>query len=142
MAVGLESLSGCQLVHGQRDLALEVRARRHVGDLAAAHAQQMVMVLGEVLGQLEPGELVAGSDPAHESGRLQVGQMAIGRAARQLGEPVGDVADAHRVPGVTEQLDDGAASGRVALLDEAQTRLGDLVEGSSKSAEDVMCPPA
>ena len=66
MALGLEAFRRRQLVDGDGDLAFELRARRDVGDLATAHAEQMVMVFGQVLGEFEAGELVAGGDPAHE----------------------------------------------------------------------------
>ena len=129
VALRFETLRGGQLVDGQRDLALEIGTRRDVAHLAAAHAQQMVVVLGQVLGQLEAGELVAGRDAADEAGGLQVGQVAVGGAPGQIGESVGDVADADRVTGVTEQLDDGPAPDRVRCSISRRRRLGHLVEG-------------
>jgi hypothetical protein len=64
VAVRLEVLVARELVDGAVDLTLEALARRDVGDLAAADAEQMVMVLvlGEVLRQLDAGELVVGRD--------------------------------------------------------------------------------
>jgi hypothetical protein len=62
VAVRLEVLVARELVDGAADLTLEALARRDVGDLAAADAEQMVVVLGEVLRQLDAGELVVGRD--------------------------------------------------------------------------------
>ena len=78
-------------------MPLEFGARGDVGDLAAAHAEEMVVVFGEVLGQLEAGELVAGRHPPHQPGAPEVDEVAVGGAAGQVGQAVGDVADAHRV---------------------------------------------
>jgi len=57
-----------------RPPAARSRPEGDVGDLAAADAQQVVMVLGQVLGQFEAGELVAGRDPADQPGVMQNGQ--------------------------------------------------------------------
>ncbi len=84
------------------------------------------MMLGQVLGQLEPGELVTRRDAAHEPGRVQVGQMPVGGAARQAGEALGDITDAHRVAGAHQQIDDGAPAAGVALVDQAQAALDDI----------------
>jgi hypothetical protein len=78
-----------------------------------------MVVLGEVLGELEPSELVAGCHSPDEPGRLQVDEVPVGRAAGELGKPPGDVTDADRVARAREQLDDGAPTGRVALIDAA-----------------------
>ena len=56
--------------------------------LPQLHAEEMVVVLGEVLGQLEARELVVGRDAPHHAGGLEVDQVAVGGAARQLGQAV------------------------------------------------------
>ena len=86
------------------------------------------MVLGEVFGQLEAGELVVGGDPPDEPGGVQVGQVPVGGAAWQAGEALGDVTDAHRVAGADQQVDDGPPAAGVALVDPAQAALAHAVQ--------------
>jgi hypothetical protein len=125
--VGLETLGVGKHTDGLGGLLLEAGRQCHVDDLAAVHAQQVVMVLGEVFGELEPGELVARRHPADKAGLMQVGQMPVGGAARQAGQSLGDVTNAHRVPGADEQVDDRAPTAGVALVDQAQPTLDDTV---------------
>ena len=85
MALRLEAFGCGQFVDRHGDLPLELGARGDVGDLAAAHAEQVVVVLREVLGKLETGELVAGRDAPNEARRLQIGEMSVGRAPGRSG---------------------------------------------------------
>ena len=109
------------------DLLFEAGGERHVDDFAAVDAQQMVVVLGKVFGQLEPGEFVVGGDPPDEPGGVQVGQVPVGGAARQAGQVLGDVFDAHGMAGADEQVDDGPPSAGVALVDPPQAALSHAV---------------
>ena len=73
--------------------ALERRRDGEVLDRTAARADQVVVVLGEVLGQLESGELVGGHEPVHDPATLEHGEVAVGRALgerRVVGEQLGD----------------------------------------------------
>ena len=47
--------------------------------------KQMVVVLGQVLGQLEPGELVTGGDAPDQPGTLKVDEVPVGGASRYVG---------------------------------------------------------
>jgi hypothetical protein len=67
-----ETLFGCEFVDHARDGALEGPRRGHVDYLAAARAQEVMVVMQEVLGHLESGELVARGDPSHDAGSLEV----------------------------------------------------------------------
>lgn len=128
MAVELEPLGIGELVELLGDGALEGRRRGDVAHLAAVGAQEVVVVLGEVFGQLEPGELVVGGDPSDHAGGLEVDQVAVGRAPRKVGESEGDVADVHRVAGTGQQADNGSAPLRVALVDAAKPVLDQGVQ--------------
>jgi len=128
VTVRLETLRLGELLNSAGDASLEFRRRRHVGDLPAAHTQQMMVVLGEILGELETSELVVGRHSPHEAGALEVDEVAIGRAARKLRQLAGDVTDADGVPGGGEQLDDSAPAGRVSLIDAAKARSGHFVQ--------------
>ena len=124
----LEARRGGDVTDGGGHLMLEASRRRDVRDLAAADAQQMVMVLGQILGELEPGELVAGRDPPDQAGGLQVRQMPVGRAARQIRQALGDVANAHGMATAEQELNDGAPAAGIALIDPPQAPLGDAVQ--------------
>ncbi len=133
VAVRLEALSLCQVIDGARHALLEGGSRGDIDDLAAADAEEVVMVLGQILGQLETGEVVTGRHTADQPGDLEVDEMTVGGAARQLWEPTGYVADADRVAGAGEHLDDGPAPARVALLDAAKASFGQVVQGGGGS---------
>jgi hypothetical protein len=127
VAVRLEALGVGELADGLGCLLLEGCRERDVDDFAAVHAEQVVVVLGEVLGKLEPGELVARGNATDEPGGVQVGQMPVGGAAGQAGETLGDVTDAHRMAGADKQIDNGAPAAGIALVDQAQAALDDTV---------------
>jgi hypothetical protein len=127
VAVGLEAFGVGELCDGAGDLLFETGGEGDVGDFAAVDAQQVVVVLGEVFGELEAGVFVAGGDLPDEPGGLEVGQVPVGGAAGQAGEVLGDVFDAHGVAGGDEQLDDGPPPAGVALVDPAQAVLGHAV---------------
>ena len=57
----------------------------------------MVVVLGQVFGQLETCELVAGRQTPDHAGTLQIDQVPVGRAPGDAGQLPRDVRDAHRV---------------------------------------------
>jgi hypothetical protein len=126
--MGLEARSVGKFADRLGGLLLKAGREGHVDDLAAIDAQQVVMVLGEVLGELEPGEFVTGRYPPYEPGRVQVGQVPVGRAARQAGQALGDVPDAYRVARAHEQVDDGPPAAGVALVGQPQPPLGDAVQ--------------
>ena len=75
-----------------------------------------MVVFGQILGQLETGKLIVGDDPADEPGRLQVDEVAVGRASRQIGEALGNLGDTHRIARRTKQSDDGAPAGGITLI--------------------------
>jgi hypothetical protein len=87
----------------------------------------MVMVLGQVLGQLEPGELVTGSDASDQPDTLKIDQVPVGGASRYLGEFCGDVRDAHRMAVRYQQLDDGSSTRRVTQISPSEAHLYELV---------------
>jgi hypothetical protein len=76
----------------------------------------VVVVTGEVLGELEAGVLVARHDPAHDPGPLEDGQVAVGRAEGEVGVRALQLGHRHRPGGAGERVDEDAASGGVALL--------------------------
>jgi hypothetical protein len=88
----------------------------------------VVVVLGDVLGQLEAGEPIAGGHPAHHPGPFQVGQVAVGRAAGQAWRQLFDGVDAYRTVGRSQHLDDLAPPGGVTLGTLAEPPLDHAVQ--------------
>ena len=86
-----------------------------------------MVVLGEVFGQLIPGEFVVSRDAPDEPSRVQVGQVPVGGTARQARQALGDVADTHRMARAHEQVNDGAPSCGVPLVDQAQAAFSHAV---------------
>jgi hypothetical protein len=86
MALGLKPLGGGQAVELLGDDALERRRRGDVAHLTAVGAQEVVVVLGQVFGQLEPSELVVSGHSADDPGRLEVEEVPVGGASRKIGE--------------------------------------------------------
>jgi len=56
------------------------------------------MVMGQILGELEAGELIAGGYSSHDASSFQIGEMAVGGAPRHVGNGPGDIGDAHGAP--------------------------------------------
>ena len=94
-----------------------------VAHLSAPRTQEMVVVFGEVLGQLETGELVVGGDASDDPGSLEVEQVPVCGASGEIGEELGDVVDADGMTGVHEHLNDGLSPGRISLVDSAESIL-------------------
>lgn len=122
MTVGPEALGPGHFDDRLAQVALDPGGQGDVSYLPAGDAQQMVVVLGEILRQLETGEVVMGHYPAHHPGGLEVDEVAVSGAAGQIGEATGDLGDTDGVTRRSEQGDDGAPSRRVTLVRPAQPR--------------------
>lgn len=92
-----------------------------VDDLTAPRANEVMVMAGQILGQLEAGEFVAAEDPMDHARLLENGEIPIGRTLRHVG-PVGDkLGRGHRSPGRDQGVDQTSATGGVPLVDPAQT---------------------
>src|ERR687888_24901 len=81
----------------------------------------MVMVLGEVFGQLEASEAGVGDDPMDGTGLFEDREGAVGGALRELA--LGDkVRDRERLPGAAQPVHKGSPAGRVALTGSFEPR--------------------
>lgn len=135
VTVRLETLCIGESFDGGCHIAFEGRGGGHIDDSAAVGAQEVVVVLGELLGQLVASELVIGRDPPHHPGDLKVEEVTVGGTARKIGQSIGDIPDADGMTGVDQQADDGSAAGCVALIGPAKPVLDDIVQvilGSSR----------
>ncbi len=124
----LESLALRQCVKSRRDIALELGGGRDVYDLAALDADEVVMVFGQVLRELETCELVAAGHTSDDTCDLEVHEMPVGRAAGKRRETIGNVPDAHGPARAYEHLDDGAPAGCVPLIDATESGLHQAVQ--------------
>jgi regulator of sirC expression with transglutaminase-like and TPR domain len=88
------------------------------------------VVLGEVLGQLEAGELGVGDDAMDESGLLEHEEVPVDRALRQAaaGGRLEDLRDRHRASCGRERPDDRLPVRRHALVDASETRRHGVVQ--------------
>jgi len=68
VVLDLEPLALCDPVQRPGERRLDLVVERHVLDPAAARADQVVVVLGEVLRQLEVAVLVTRDDPVRDAG--------------------------------------------------------------------------
>ena len=119
----MKALLGGELSHDPVDRSLEGWGRSHVDHPSAAGTEQMMMVLGQIFGQLEPGELVTGGDAPDDPRALEVDEVPVGRAPRHLGQLRCDVRDADGVAVRGQELDDGSPARRIALVDTLQADL-------------------
>jgi hypothetical protein len=76
----------------------------------------MVVVLGEVFGQLEVGVLRTGHDPSDHPGLLERGQVAVGAALGEARPPAQELRQGQRRRRLGQRLDDAPAVGVVALV--------------------------
>src|SRR3954466_5456686 len=83
-------------LEGALDLRLDPGRQREVLDGAAGRADQVVMMLGQVLGQLEAGELPSAEHPPNDSGLFEQREVAVGRALGQSVLRIQQLGDAQR----------------------------------------------
>jgi len=88
----------------------------------------MMMMLGQVLCQLEPGELVAGGDAPYDPSALEIDEVPVCRTPGYVGQLRRDVRDADGVAVRSQELDDGTAARRIALVDSPQADLDQVVK--------------
>ena len=114
----------------ERRLQLLLHGRGHleVGHVAAGRADQVVVVVREVLGQLVASELVRRHDPMHHAGPLEHGEVPIGGALGQTRMALEELRDGEGLVDGLEQVDQRAALRRVALAVVAQPACRGRVE--------------
>ena len=68
--MGLEPFFTSELVDSLVEVTFEAGSGSDVDDFAAMNAQEVVVMLGEVLGELVTGELIVGSHATDDPGNL------------------------------------------------------------------------
>jgi len=90
--------------------------------------EEMVVVAGEVLGELVPGEFVGGNDFADYTGFLQDDEIPVDRTLGQGATPGHQhLGECERSLRVAEDLDDRLTVGGVSLSGGRETLCRDLV---------------
>lgn len=128
MVVDGEARAFGDAVGGAVEVGLEPDRDGEVGDVAATRADEMVVVLGEVFGELVARELVRGDDAVHDAGAFEDGEVPVDGALREARAPLEELGNGQRLLSLPENLDDGAATGRVALIIRAEAFSGDRVQ--------------
>jgi hypothetical protein len=88
----------------------------------------VVVVTGEVLGELPPGELVGADDAVHDVGLLEHDEVAVHRALRELGTVLEDLGDGERARLVDERVEQRPTVGGEALPHRPQAGGDGLVQ--------------
>src|SRR5579862_9455930 len=111
---------------GQRPL--EAGRRPDVGHLAARAAHEVVVVAGEVLGELEPPVVVGAGHPPGSARVQQHGDVAVRARLREARVGLEDLGDGEGATGAGERLDEGTAQPGVALVATEQAEPDLLVD--------------
>ena len=99
-----------------------------------------MVVPGEILGELETGELVVGHDAVDDSGALEQRQVAVHRRLGETVGPVEDLGDGQRPVGGSEQLHELAATCRVALVVVAEPHTDGVMQFTGGHSHAQMLP--
>ena len=126
------------LHEGLVDRALEPRRHREVTDRPARRADQVVVVLGEGLGELVAGEVLARDDPVDQAGLLEHREIAVRRAHGQAFAALQDLVDGERVTGGAQDLQQRTTSGSESLPKRSKPRRHDLIHvGALRSTRHI-----
>ena len=109
---------------------LEARGRVHVLDLAARRTDEVVvMVAGQILGQLEAAVVVGAGHPADDADVDQRRHVAVGAALREGRRGLEDLGHRQWAPGGAERVDQHLPHRRVPLVDRGQAEAYFVVDG-------------
>ena len=109
-----------QTVSSSTARGLELGRHGEVDDGAARRADEVVVVLGEVLGELVARELVARDDAPHDAGRVEHGEVAVRGALGQPAIAVEELGDGEGPIGGVQRIDERPPVAGVALAVAAQ----------------------
>jgi hypothetical protein len=112
----LELASARGAPEGALDGCLDVGGQSEVFDGAAGGADEVVVMLGEVFGELIARELSTSEDSPYDSGFFEQGEIAVRRALGKTGADREQLGDGDGPVRGGKGSDDGAAVLRVALV--------------------------
>ena len=134
MVLGAKAGAARGLVDRDRDRALDRGGRREIVDAPAVRAHEMVVVAGEILGELVAREIGVGHEPVHDPGLFQHHEVPVGRALGERGLRVEDLGNGERPVGGLEHVDDELARRREPLLLGVQQHRDGLVQPRRRGA--------
>gem|GEM_PF-912686 len=114
-----------------RDGSLQGFRRGHVFDQPAARADQMVVMAGELFGQLVAGVVIVGDDAPHDPGTLEHYEVAVGGALCQPDPLPEDLGNGERSVGSREDLDEHGTVGCQSGPARAELPGDHLLQGGS-----------
>ena len=103
--------------HRHVQQAFGVHVRKEVANQSAGRANQMVMVFGELLGELVAAEILLRDHAVDDPRVLQDGQVPVRRAHGQLAPPIEDLVDREWTDGRAEDLEQGTTPRGEPLAD-------------------------
>ena len=128
MVFHLEAGSLGNLDQGLIDRSFKIGRHREIADDPAARADQVMVMLGEFLGQFVASPFVGGDDALHYPGPLEHGQISIDRTAGQVGAMLKNFWDGEGIGRFAEQAHQLPPVRGVTLAIAPQSRGGDGIE--------------
>lgn len=119
--LGVEAGVARDLLGGRTHRLLETRCGGHVLDRAARRADEVVMVLGEVLGELVARDIVPDHETVHQARLFEHHEVAVHGARGQARSEVQDLGDREWTRGRGEDLNERLAIRGDPLLGPAET---------------------
>jgi len=113
---GAETHAAPDLVDHALHGPLEAGGRGDVVDPAARRADQVMVMFGEVFGELVARELVVGDDAMHDPRLFEHHEIAVHRALLEPGAMFEDLRDRERARRAGQHVDQGHAVGREPLI--------------------------
>ncbi len=127
-----------RLVDREGDRTLDGRRRREIFDPPAVRTHQMMVVLGEVFGELVTREFVAGHHAVHDTRFFEHHEVAVHGTLRETRTSREDFGNRERSGGRRKHVDDDFARGRESLAlraQEARHRFAGLAHALSHRRE-------
>jgi zinc/manganese transport system substrate-binding protein len=128
MMVGVERVLLGHPTQREVELPFDVVGEGEVTHRAAVGADQMVVMFGQVFGQLVSSELVGRDDAVDHPGLLEYPEVAIGRGLRQRRLAFEDAGDRQGSIDGGQHIDQRLTPTRIALIQYRQPAGGDLVQ--------------
>lgn len=124
------------------DQRLEILVEMDVLQGTAAHADEVMVVVDERLGQFEMGVIGAAGDPADHPTPLQYLEIPVGRTLGQVVGVIGDLGKGHRPSNLSERFHEVSPAAGVAMIVALQAAGNRSVEIGHRVVVEPCMPPA
>ena len=109
----------CPFEH-RLDAALATRGHHEIIHATAAHANQMVVMAHQILGQFITGPIIAADHLLYDTNLLEHSKVAIHRALGQFGTHLEEIRNGRRAADCCQQTNQLASTRRVELVRSTQ----------------------